>query len=188
MTVSLNQIVHSRRRFLAWLGICAILMLFIAPVVSNTLVAQGVPMPMMGDMSSMNDMSSSMPMASMDGMNNMSSMSLSSMSSSSSDKPHSASAEHQHQNLSSSQKTLPIQQADTMSPSDMMGATCGYCVLLMHLPLLVLLAVVIISTLVAVIRPAYSRLICCLLVSPILTDSQPRAPPLSAGFALRTAA
>ena len=183
MTVSLNQIVHSRRRFLAWLGICAILMLFIAPVVSNTLVAQGMPMPMMGDMSSMNDMPSSMLMASMDGMNDMSSM-----SSASSDKPHSASVEHQHQNLSASQKSSPIQQADTMSPSDMMGAACGYCVLLMHLPLLVLLAVVIISSLVGVICPAYSRLICCMRVSPILTDSQPRAPPLSVGFALRTAA
>lgn len=147
-------------------------------------------MPMMGDMSAMNGMNNMSSMNEMNDSGDMASMPTSVTSYSSFDKPLSASNKHQHfdQDLHAAQKPITIQQADTMSPSDMMGVACGYCVLLMHLPLLVLLAVVVISSLLGVIRLAFPRLIFCLVLSPTLTDSQPRAPPLSAGFALRTAA
>ncbi|MGA8119666.1 DUF2946 domain-containing protein [Rouxiella badensis] len=158
MKISIGQIAHSRGRFPAWLGICAILMLFIAPVVSKALVAQGVPMPMMAgmEMSSMNEMSdramSDMPM--------------------SEHVKHAVGAEHAV--ADNSGNSTPY---DTMSPLEMMDAACGYCVLLMHLPLLVLLAIPLLWSLARMVRPPFIRVTSCLIPAPVFTDAQPRAPP-----------
>jgi len=177
MTVLLNQIVYSRRRLFAWLGIGAILMLFIAPVVSNILVAQGMPMPMMADMT----LSPEVPETS--------EMTMSSDAAKMAAMPmpdhvmptHPAAASPPASTLTSLSSTSA--PANTLSPDEMMGVACGYCVLLMHLPLLVLLAVALIWSLSVVVRPLFSRITPCLLSSPTLTDSQPRAPPASLLFA-----
>src|SRR5471030_1623697 len=50
MMFSLRQINHRHLRFPAWLGIAAILMLFIAPVVSKSLVGEGAHHKMMPGM------------------------------------------------------------------------------------------------------------------------------------------
>ena len=195
MTVLLNQIVYSRRRLFAWLGIGAILMLFIAPVVSNMLVAQGMPMPMMADMTlspevpETSEMTMSSEMTLSSAMPQTSEMSTSSDAAKMAAMPmpdhvmptHPAAASPPASTLTSLSSTSA--PANTLSPDEMMGVACGYCVLLMHLPLLVLLAVALIWSLSVVVRPLFSRITPCLLSSPTLTDSQPRAPPASLLFA-----
>lgn len=197
MTVLLNQIVYSRRRLFAWLGIGAILMLFIAPVVSNILVAQGMPMPMpmMADMTlspevpETSEMTMSSEMTLSSAMPQTSEMSTSSDAAKMAALPmpdhvmptHPAAASPPASTLTS--LSSPSAPANTLSPDEMMGVACGYCVLLMHLPLLVLLAVALIWSLSVVVRPLFSRITPCLLCSPTLTDSQPRAPPASLLFA-----
>lgn len=157
MMISIGQIAHSRRRFPAWLGICAILMLFIAPVVSKALVAQGIPVPMMAgmDMSSM-EMSAA-PMHEM-----------------------SLSATHDMHNADQmSHEALPSSPLPAMSPMEMMDAACGYCVLLMHLPLLVLLAIPLLWSMAEVVRPPLPCAIQCPISAPLFSNSQPRAPPVT---------
>lgn len=189
MTVLLNQIVYSRRRLFAWLGIGAILMLFIAPVVSNMLVAQGMPMPMMADMTLSPEVPETSEMTMSSAMPQTPEMSTSSDAAKMAAMPmpdhvmptHPAAASPPASTLTSLSSTSA--PANTLSSDEMMGVACGYCVLLMHLPLLVLLAVALIWSLSVVVRPLFSRITPCLLSSPTLTDSQPRAPPASLLFA-----
>lgn len=190
MTVSLNQIAHSRLRFPAWLGIFAILMLFIAPIVSKTLVAHGLPMPMMAGMSGSDTMEGT---GEVDGANmaDMANMSMSDVSPA----PSSAQPDHDHHampaahNFAANHSAANNADANnfaaknsaaaaSLSASDMMGAACGYCVLLMHLPLLVMLSLTVFWSLAVVARPSPPRVISCPDSAPIFKDSQPRAPPV----------
>lgn len=171
--VSLKQIAHAHLRVPAWLGIFAILMLFVAPLVSKTLVAQGVPMPMMAGMD-MRDMNrSTMPMDDM------------------SDMPSMATMPDVSPTVQKAHAIHVVQAANTpatMSASDMMDAACGYCVLLMHLPLLVMLALPLLWSLRIVVRPSPPRVIHSPISAPILEDSQPRAPPVLVSVVLPFAA
>ncbi len=173
MTASLNQIAHSRLRFPAWLGIFAILMLFVAPIVSKTLVAQGVPMPMMAgmDMSEMGSPSINTSSINMPSTDDMSSMNMSAL----------AESDHvRHDKSTTADSSSPA----TMSASDMMDAACGYCVLLMHLPLLAMLILPMLWSRAIVVRPSPPRAIACPASALIFKDSQPRAPPVLASVVL----
>lgn len=175
MALSLNQIAHSRLRFPAWLGIFAILMLFVAPLVSKTLVAQGVALPMMPMMAGM-EMPAMADTASPTGIK-------SAIADSTTDHmpgmtmPDRASENTQHL---SPNMSLHI----TMSAGDMMDAACGYCVLLMHLPLLVMLALTVLCSRASVVQPSPPRVVACPHQAPIFKDSQPRAPPVPGSVVL----
>ena len=102
--MSLIQIHASRSRLPAWLGLFAILLLFIAPVISKSLAhAHGAEMPMM-----MMSHHGEMAMPEMADMAEM---------------PH---------HMSSSERVRP---APVHHMSMMDDSACGYCVLLIHLPL-----------------------------------------------------
>ncbi|QLK61991.1 DUF2946 domain-containing protein [Enterobacteriaceae bacterium Kacie_13] len=155
--LSLRQINHRHLRFPAWLGILAILMLFIAPVVSKSLVAEGAQHVMMSGMV-MSDMD--MPDDEMAGMD---------MS------DHNASAGHCQKPTCQS----PVQDiAKMMMFGDMSDAACGYCVLLVHLPMLDLQAMPILWSLDFAGRAPPPSVIQRLSPSQFYTDSQPRAPPV----------
>lgn len=162
--LSLSQIKHRHSLFPAWLGILAILMLFIAPVISKSLVAAGMPHSMMPGMSMVE-----IPMSSM----NMSSMDMSSMSESDMAMPDdemTATVEPHH-----SMPTHDMVQG--MMSGDMSDAACGYCVLLVHLPLLHMLALPMLWVSNTSSR-APPRLAAVRLVpTAFYSDSQPRAPP-----------
>jgi len=97
--MSLIQIYASRSRLPAWLGLLAILLLFIAPVISKSLAhARGAEMPMMMMMSHHGEMA----MAEMP------------------------------QQMTSTELSQPM-RGHHMSMMD--DSACGYCVLLIHLPL-----------------------------------------------------
>lgn len=167
MAVSLIQIAHSRLRFPAWLGIFAILMLFVAPLVSKTLVAQGVVLPIMAgmDMPATTDTASSTDK--MSGMTDMSGMA---------DTPGMTKADRTSHNATS---TSPGALSHTMmSAGDMMDAACGYCLLLMHLPLWAMLALIVLWSRATVVQPSPPRVIASPIPAPVFKDSQPRAPPL----------
>ena len=157
--LSLRQINHRHLRFPAWLGILAILMLFIAPVVSKSLVAEGAQHTMMSGMV-MSDMD--MPDGDMDGMD---------MS------DHDASEAHcQKHACQSALKDI----AKSMMFGDMSDTACGYCVLLVHLPMLDLQAMPLLWSLDFSVRAPPRTVIQPLVPSLFFTDSQPRAPPLIA--------
>lgn len=166
MPLSLSQIAHARLRFPAWLGMLAILMLFVAPLVSKTLVAQGVAMPMMPMMAGieMSDRASSIDNPATD---DISAMAM----------PDRASDDGRHSLSSASIHT-------TMPVGDMMDAACGYCVLLMHLPLMVMLALTVLWSRATVVRPAPPRAVACPYFAPIFNDSRPRAPPVPVSLVL----
>lgn len=155
--LSLRQINHRHLRLPAWLGIVAILMLFIAPVVSKSLVAEGARHSMMPGMV-MSDMDMS------DG--EMAGMDMS---------DHDASAEH-CQTLTC--KSAPHEVVKTAFSGDMSDAACGYCVLLVHLPLLDLQAMPMLWSLDFSSRAPARPVIQRLAPSLFFTDSQPRAPPV----------
>jgi hypothetical protein len=162
--LSLSQIKHRHSLIPAWLGILAILMLFIAPVVSKSLVTAGMPHSMMPGVSM-----AEMPMASMD----MSEMSESDMPMSHDDMTDTADMTTHHQNA------MPMHDMGQgmMMPGDMSGAACGYCVLLGHLPLLHMLALPMLWVSTTSSR-APPRLAAVRLVpTAFYPDSQPRAPP-----------
>ena len=156
--LSLRHIHHRHLHFPAWLGIVAILMLFIAPVVSKSLVAEGVQHRMMpGMMMSGMDMSDG-EMADMD-------MSV-----------HSVSSEEHCQTPAC--QSAPQDTVKAMLSGDMSDAACGYCVLLVHLPLLDLQAMPMQWSLDVSSRAPPCAAIPHLIPSLTFTDSQPRAPPV----------
>ncbi len=161
MMLSLRQINHRHLHFPAWLGIVAILMLFIAPVVSKSLASAGA-------------LHSMMPGMSMPGMD-MSSMEM-------------AMPEHaMHPAMSEDNANHPDTHHTMPSHSkgqggmfgDMSDAACGYCVLLVHLPLLHLLALTLqwSSDFQRGVAPST---VATPFVPPVFySDAQPRAPPVS---------
>ena len=155
--LSLKQINHRHLRFPAWLGILAILMLFIAPVVSKSLVAEGAQHVMMYGMVMSN---MDMPESEMAGMD---------MS------DHEASATHCQKPTCHS---APQDIAKMMMFGDMSDAACGYCVLLVHLPMLDLQAMPMQWSLDFASRAPPCKDIQRLIPSRFFTDSQPRAPPV----------
>lgn len=158
--LSLSQIKHRHSLFPAWLGILAILMLFIAPVVSKSLVVAGMSPSTMPGMSM-----AEMPMATM----NMSEMT----------EPDMPMPPDEMADTATHQNSMPMHDMGQgmMMPGDMSGAACGYCVLLAHLPLLHLLALPMLWVSNTSSR-APPRLAAIRLVPPAFySDSQPRAPP-----------
>jgi|SRR5471030_847953 len=147
--LSISQIKHRHSLFPAWLGIMAILMLFIAPVVSKSLVAEGMSHSMMPGMSM-----SGMDMSSMD-------MSHGEMLSGSA---------HHH--------VMPDHDIGLgMLPGDMSDSACGYCVLLVHLPLLHLLALPMLWVSHVSSRAPPHVVAVHLVPATFYSDAQPRAPP-----------
>jgi len=156
--LSLQHIHHRRLHFPAWLGMVAILMLFIAPVVSKSLVAEGAQHVMMPGMM-MSDMD--MPDSEMADME-MSEHPASSM-------------EHCQK---SACKSAPQDAVKALLSGDMSDAACGYCVLLVHLPMLDLQAMPMLWSLDFSSRAPPRAVIQRLIPSLFFTDSQPRAPPV----------
>lgn len=158
MMLSLRQINHRHLNFPAWLGIVAILMLFIAPVVSKSLVSAGV-------------LHSMMPGMSMPGMD------MSSMDMSEDEMPPAMERENDA-HADSHHSMTPHDMGQGMMSGDMSDAACGYCVLLVHLPLLHLLALTILwsSDIQSDAPPSsvFQHDIPCV----FYCDSQPRAPPI----------
>jgi len=158
--LSLSQIKHRHSLFPAWLGILAILMLFIAPVVSKSLVTAGMSHSMMPGMSM-----AEMPMAAMD---------MSEMT-----EPDMPMSHDEMADTAAHQNSMPMHDMGMgmMMPGDMSGAACGYCVLLAHLPLLHMLALPMLWVSSTSSR-APPRLAAVRLVpTAFYPDSQPRAPP-----------
>jgi hypothetical protein len=156
--LSLRHIHHRHLHLPAWLGIVAILMLFIAPVISKALVAEGAQHMMMPGMM-MSDMD--MPQADMAGMN---------MSD-----HHASSMEHCQKQTC---KSAPQDAVKAMLSGDMSDAACGYCVLLVHLPMLDLQAMPMQWSLDFSSRAPPRAAIQRQIPSLFFTDSQPRAPPV----------
>ncbi|MBS0056684.1 DUF2946 domain-containing protein [Yersinia sp. Marseille-Q3913] len=146
----LSQLLYQRGRFFAWLGIAAILMLFIAPVVSVSLALfdeKNTPAMTMADCA----------------------MEMASHHNSGPD----GSPETHH-----GAKTANSTEHKSRHDSMMMGhAACGYCVLLTHLPLLntAFKADIRSALLRAELSPplfVYTQVI-----NDRYCESQPRAPP-----------
>lgn len=156
--LSLRQINHRHLRFPAWLGIAAILMLFIAPVVSKSLMPEGV-------------LHSMMPGMSMPGMD----MSAMDMSADAMPAPQST-GKGAH---AGSHHVMPSHDMGLMMPGEMSDAACGYCVLLVHLPLLHMLMLALLWS--ADIRDDVApSFVATHFVPPVFySDAQPRAPPVS---------
>jgi len=157
MMFSLRQINHRHLRFPAWLGIAAILMLFIAPVVSKSLVGEGAHHKMMPGMV-MSDMD--MPNGDMAGME---------MS------DHDASMAHCQQQTC---KSTVHDIANSIITGGMIDAACDYCVLLVHLPMLDLQTIPMLWSLDFSGRAPPLSLIKRFIPSLFFTDAQPRAPPV----------
>lgn len=143
----LSQVIYQGRRYCAWLGIAAILMLFIAPVVSVSLALsdeKNTPAIMM-----MAD--DTMAMAS-----------------------HHASGPEAHQGEKTANSAEHGNHHDSMM---MDHAACGYCVLLTHLPLLntAFKADIRSALLLAELSP--SLFIYPQVIKDHYSESQPRAPP-----------
>ncbi|MDN0123716.1 DUF2946 domain-containing protein [Yersinia aleksiciae] len=144
----LGQIFYHSRRYSAWLGIAAILMLFIAPVVSVSLAL------------SYERNTSAMTMTMADG-----AMDMASHHGSGPDVRHDA-------------KTTDADEHGGRHDGMMMNhAACGYCVLLTHLPLLntPFKADVRSALLLAELSPPL--FIYTLVIKGRYSESQPRAPP-----------
>lgn len=159
MMPSLQQINHRYLHFPAWLGIMAILMLFIAPVVSKSLVSAGV-------------MHSMMPGMSMPGME------MSSMDMSADEMP--APHDTEKVGLAGGHHAMPSHE---MGPGMMIGemsdAACGYCVLLVHLPLLHMLVLALLWSSDIQGDAPPSSITAHFVPSLFYSDAQPRAPPVS---------
>lgn len=142
--MSLTSYSASRNRFAAWLGLLAILLLFIAPVISKSLAqARGINSMMMMhhgmamDMSEMPDM---------------------------------------HHDMAATPDAATKQEHHPMSMMD--DSACGYCVLLVHLPLDLMTLPLLWSTLQAATQPDVP------LFQPVVARFvprffHPRAPPLA---------
>ena len=158
--LSLRHIHHRHLHVPAWLGIVAILMLFIAPVISKSLVAEGAQHMMMSGMV-MSDMDMDMPDADMADMN---------MSG-----HHASSMEHCQKQTC---KSAPQDAVKAMLSGEMSDAACGYCVLLVHLPMLDLQAMPMLWWPGFSARAPARSIIQRHIPSQFYTDSQPRAPPV----------
>ncbi|WP_145517567.1 DUF2946 domain-containing protein [Yersinia mollaretii] len=147
MRVLLSQVIYQGRRYSAWLGIAAILMLFIAPVVSVSLALpdeKNTPAIMM-----MAD--DAIEMAS-----------------------HHGSGPEAHQGEKTADSAEHGSHHDSMM---MDHAACGYCVLLTHLPLLntAFKADIRSALLLAELSP--TLFIYPQVIKDHYSESQPRAPP-----------
>ncbi|WP_437616407.1 DUF2946 domain-containing protein [Erwinia sp. V71] len=113
--MSLIRLSHAHSHLPAWLGLFAMLLLFIAPVISKSLEhARGSAMPMMmhhGGMMMAEEPSASASAMPMDEMSH-----------------HSSTMRHHS-------PAKPVKPATFHSMSMMDDSACGYCVLLIHLPL-----------------------------------------------------
>ncbi|MFD3248903.1 DUF2946 domain-containing protein [Rahnella aquatilis] len=156
--LSLRHIHHRHLHFPAWLGMVAILMLFIAPVISKSRVAEGAQHMMMPGMM-MSDMD--MPDADMAGM----------------DMAEHVASSGEHCQTSACQ-SAPQDAVKVLLSGDMSDAACGYCVLLVHLPMLDLQAIPMLWSLDFSSRAPPRAVIQRLIPSLFFTDSQPRAPPV----------
>ncbi|MGV8924656.1 MAG: DUF2946 domain-containing protein [Ewingella sp.] len=153
--LSLRQINHRYLHFPAWLGIAAILMLFIAPVVSTSLVSAGVMHQMMPGMSGMD----------------MSSMDMSEDEMLPAQKMEHGDHADGHRAISSGDN------GQGMMSGDMSDAACGYCVLLAHLPLLQVLAISLLWSAEVLGQVPPSPLATHFSSPAFYQHVQPRAPP-----------
>lgn len=156
MIFSLRQINHRHLYFPAWLGIAAILMLFIAPVVSKSLASAGV-------------LHSGMSMPGMD-------MSLMDMSADEMSVPLSIEKGAHVE----SHSAMPSHNMGVgMMPGEMSDAACGYCVLLVHLPLLHMLVLALLWS-ADIQGDVVPSTVDAPFVPPLFySDAQPRAPPVT---------
>ncbi|MGP2467691.1 DUF2946 domain-containing protein [Yersinia sp. 2540 StPb PI] len=146
----MSQILYQRRRFSAWLGIAAILMLFIAPVVS-------VSLALSYEQKTISTMSVSAAKANC-----------------AMDMAHHADPQ---QSQTTAQHSNTAQAGGGHDGMMMDHAACGYCVLLTHLPLLnTAFKADIRSALLLAEIPAPS-FIYWLIIQDTYSESQPRAPP-----------
>lgn len=127
LRVSLIRLSRAHSHLPAWLGLFAMLLLFIAPVISKSLEhSRGSAMPMMmhhgGMMSAEMPSAASEQMDDMDEMSHHHSMTMDTM-------PHHDGMQH----ATSPAKSAKPAKFHSMSMMD--DSACGYCVLLIHLPL-----------------------------------------------------
>lgn len=152
--VSLIQTYASRSRLPSWLGIFAILMLFIAPVISRSLEdmrigeSQGIVM-IHCDM----DRSSVGSEAQQDV---------------------AESSSHSGNHHGSMQKMLHTSSGNTAMMED---SACGYCVLLIHMPLLDMASLTRFWSLFLPSHPRLIRSVPVFIAHFIYRESLPRAPP-----------
>ncbi|OVZ93514.1 hypothetical protein CBW58_05365 [Yersinia frederiksenii] len=153
--MSLSQTLYQRRHYSAWLGIAAILMLFIAPVVSVSLALsydQNPPSAMLAE-ATMDDGfmgDGAMEMA------------------------HHSDGGTAHQGTQASHATQHGASHDGMM---MDHAACGYCVLLTHLPLLNTAFKADIRSVQLLAELSPPLFISSPLIEDTYSESQPRAPP-----------
>ena len=154
--MSLIQMHRSPNRFAAWLAVCAILLLFIAPVISKSLISEAGRHSMMMPGMAMNDD---------DGMSMTADRAMT----------------HQHEmSVPGMAAMSPLEHARMMQhhPMSMMDdSACGYCVLLAHLPLNLTLLPLFWSLLQAAREPDLP------LFQPVIARFipqffHPRAPPV----------
>ena len=125
LRVSLIRLSRAHSHLPAWLGLFAMLLLFIAPVISKSLEhSRGSAMPMMMHHSGMM-MMAEIPSASGEQMDDMGEMSH----------HHSMTTDAMPHNDDMQHATSPAKPAKFHSMSMMDDSACGYCVLLIHLPL-----------------------------------------------------
>ena len=146
----MSQILYQRRRFSAWLGIAAILMLFIAPVVSVSLALSYEENPL-----STTGVSAAQANCAMDRAHH---------------------ADHQ-QNQTKAQDSNAEQAGGGHDGMMMDHAACGYCVLLTHLPLLNTACNADIRSALLLAEIPAPLFIYWLIIQDTYSESQPRAPP-----------
>ncbi|WP_036770789.1 DUF2946 domain-containing protein [Photorhabdus australis] len=151
--MSLIQFYPSRCRLPAWLGIFAILMLFIAPVISRSLEHARI-----GEAHSSNVVDCHMVMSSND------------------DIPRNMS----HSDVSSSPNHHDGMQMGMHAGGGMSmleDIACGYCVFLIHVPMLDLANIPLFWSTSLTSRPPPIQTVASFLPHFIFSDSLPRAPP-----------
>lgn len=149
MQMPLGQILYRRRCYCAWLGIVAILMLFVAPAVSVSLaLSHEQNAAVMAD--------SAMDMAHLDHVQHRQT-----------DAHHDTQAAHAEQHGASHHEMM------------MEHAACGYCVLLIHQPLLSTVFNVDIRAVLLLVEIPPTLFIYSKILDDTYSESQPRAPPRS---------
>ncbi|WP_049633238.1 DUF2946 domain-containing protein [Yersinia aldovae] len=136
----LGQMHYRRKCYSAWLGIAAILMLFIAPVVSSSLAL------------SYDQNTAAMSEAD-------------------------CATEMAHHDNQTAQTTHTGQHEATHNDMMMGHAACGYCVLLIHLPLLNTAFKADIRTVLLLAEVSPSSFIYSKIIDDTYSENQPRAPP-----------
>ncbi|WP_186379382.1 DUF2946 domain-containing protein [Yersinia massiliensis] len=169
----LSQLIYRRRRYSAWLGIAAILMLFIAPVISVSLAisneqnTSAITMVdcAMADGVMTDDIKTDRVVADHE-------MAMYSHHGGGHDSP--------PDGAHSQAKTTNTDEHGSHHDSMMMNhAACGYCVLLTHLPLLNTAFKADIRSALPLAEPSPPRLIPTQVVNDRYCECQPRAPPTS---------